>query len=161
MRNLALLVALLAVSAWAGDELLGVILVTDGGTVSNATTGYGSPGCSKQTDPEGAGACAQAFPIGTGMLLSIQCKDQGALVRVNRFKVDAGDGARLATDQWFQTSTGTQAVSVGPLLWGDGGTRTASGMPDGGTYLGGVVAIAPLPGLTRAECNINNRNGNE
>lgn len=161
MRKLAALSMLLAMSAWAGDRLLGVLLVTDGGTVSNATTGYLAAGCDTQTGPNGAGACPQAFPIGTNVLLSVQCKDQGALFKANAFTVDAGDGIRLAADQFFLSSTGSQSIIVGPRLWADAGVRTYGGVPDGGVYVGGVVAIAPLSGAARAECNIYQPSGTE
>lgn len=163
MRKL-LSVCLVASTAFAGDRLLGVLLVTDGGTVNNATTGYGSAGCSRQQDIMGAGACAQAFPIGTSALLSIQCKDQAAVFAANSSTVDAGTGVKLAADQFLTTSTGSSAITV----WGlnpDGGSINThglpNGMPDGGSYTGGVVSIAPIAGATRAECNVNERAGNE
>lgn len=161
MKKLITALTLLATAAWAGDRLLGIILVTDGGTVSNATTGYGVAGCSHEYDPAGAESCPQAFRIGTSALLSIQCKDQGAKFQANTFRVDAGTGIALAVDQFFTTSTGSAAVTVGPLLWADAGVRTANGMQDGGTYIGGVVSICPLAGALRAECNVWQRNGNE
>lgn len=146
MRNFVLLAALLAVSAFAGDRLLGVILVTDGGTASNATTGYGSAGCASSAGGGWGGACAQSFAIGPNLLIDVQCKDQGAKFAANRSTVDAGDGITLAADQLFTTSVG-QAILVS--------------LPDGGTYTGASVAISPLAGSARAECNINERKGNE
>lgn len=155
MKKLALGCCLLAMTAWAGDTLLGVILVSDGGTVSNATTGYGSAGCAAQgTSPGGAGACAQSFRIGCPMLISIQCKDQGAKVAVNQYTVDAGQGVTLAADQFLTDSTGS-CVYVPP------GTVARAGVLDGGFYTGGVVAISPLAGAARAECNVYSRVGNE
>lgn len=149
MRKPFVVVALLlCLSAWAGERLLGVLLVTDAGIVSNQSTGYGSAGCNSAFSPGGAGACAQSFPIGVNTLLSVQCRDQGAIFKANWYAVDAGDGIRLAADQFFTTSTGTKAVII-PLL------------PDGGSYVGGVVSITPLAGAARAECAIYDRNGGE
>lgn len=159
------LAAAVAVSlpAFAGDRLLGVILVTDGGTASNATTGYGSAGCAHEYDPAGAGACAQSFRIGANTLLSVQCKDQGAKFRANWYTVDAGQGITLAADQFLTTSVG-QSVYVPPGCNGiqtDGGPCFRPGVLDGGEYNGGVVSISPLAGAARAECNISQRTGNE
>lgn len=155
MRNLLVVATLLASSlAFPGDRLLGVILVTDGGTVSNATTGYGTAGCSHEYDPAGAGACPQAFRIGVNVKLTVQCKDQGAKFVANKYTTDAGEGTTLAADQFFTSSTGA-AVTVPP------GTASTAGLLDGGTYSGGVVSIAPLAGAARAECNISQPNGNE
>lgn len=152
--------AILAISMWtgtlvapafAGDRLLGVILVTDGGFGSNATTGYGpaagaASGCCSSANGRYACSCPQAFAIGQNALLSVQCKDQGALFAANRSAVDAGEGIRLATDQFLTTSVGAP-MNVS--------------LPDGGLYTGGSVAIAPLPGATRADCNIYERQDNE
>lgn len=147
-RFLAALVLFASGVAFSGDRLLGVILTTDGGPVNNATTGYGSAGCSRESDPGGAGACAQAFRIGNPALISIQCKDQGAVFITSRATVDAGIGIKLATDQFLTSSIGNEATII-PLL------------PDGGRYVGGVVAISPLAGASRAECNVFQRIGNE
>lgn len=154
LRNLVAVAVLIAFSAFAGDRLLGVILVTDGGTVSNATTGYGSAGCSHEYDPYGAQACAQSFRIGTNLKLTVQCKDQGAKFAANRSTTDAGEGITLAADQFFPTSVGA-AIIVPP------GTAAIAGLLDAGTYVGGVVSISPLAGNSRAECNVFQPNGNE
>lgn len=154
MRNFVAVLTLIAFSAFAGDRLLGVILVTDGGTVSNATTGYGSAGCSHEYDPYGAQACAQAFALGVRKKLTVQCKDQGAKFAANRSTTDAGEGTTLATDQFFPTSVGS-AIIVPP------GTAALAGLLDGGTYVGGVVSISPLAGNSRAECNVSEPDGNE
>ncbi len=148
MKRFLLGALLLSITAWAGDKLLGVVLVTDGGTVNNASTGYGSAGCASQTSlPSGAGACAQAFNIGTSILLSVQCKDQSAMFAANVPTVDAGQGIKLAADQFLTSSTGSSPITVS--------------LPDGGSYRGGLVAISPIAGGSRAECNIFQRTGNE
>ncbi len=146
MRNLVVLVVLLAVSAWAGEAFIGSIYVSDGGTVSNATTGYGSAGCSKQTDSAGAGACDQAFPIGQGIKLTIRCPD-AALFSANRNTTDAGIGLPLAVDEKFPTSTSNAPCSIS--------------LPDGGNYVGGCVSIAPAPGAAAARCRVFVRAGTE
>lgn len=140
--------------AFAGDRLLGVILVTDGGTASNATTGYGSAGCSHEYDPAGADACAQSFAIGPNQKLTVQCKDQGAKFSANRYATDAGQGVTLAADQFFPTS-------VGQSIFVPAGTAAIAGLLDGGTYTGAAVAISPLAGASRAECNIMAPDGKE
>lgn len=142
-------------AALAGDKLLGVILVSDGGTVSNATTGYGSAGCSHQTDPQGAGACFQAFPIGSSTLISIQCQDNSAMVVVNKSTTDAGEGILVSANQFLMSSTAVTPLTIRPLA------SNNSGMPDGGIYTGGVVAIAPIAGAAGARCKVFSRQGNE
>ena len=159
MRRFALILLCVASTAWAGDRLLGVIGVNDAGTVNNATTGYGAAGC--PSDSWGGGAsCTQAFSVGTGLFLDIQCRQAG-VVRVNAPHVDAGNGVVLAAGQLFPTSTGTATLSLGPLTSADGGNKIAGGMPDGGTYQGGLVSIAPAAGSTSIECSVFQRNGNE
>ncbi len=154
-RLVSVAVLLSAGAAFSGDKLLGVLLVTDGGSVSNATTGYLSAGCSHEYDQEGAGACAQAFRIPVATLISIQCKEQGARVVVNKRRTDAGEGIAVAADQFLMSSTSATPVYIPPLA------SNNAGMPDGGTYSGGVVSISPLAGATRAECNVFSRLGNE
>ena len=158
----SLIVALLAVllsPAYAGERLLGTMLVSDGGSVNNATTGYGAAGCASQSSLGGAGSCPQAFRIGASMLLSVQCVS-AAILKVNWYVADAGDGVKLAADQFFTTSTGSGAVVVPSLTLPDGGGRIVGGMPDGGSYVGGVVAIYPVDGV-RAECRVFERHGGE
>ncbi len=147
MRNLACASLLLATAAWAGETLLGRIYVNDAGTVSNASTGYGSAGCALQTSPSGAGACDQSFPIGLGVKLTIQCDDI-AHVSVNRATTDAGTGLKVAVDVMFPTSVSSSPISVSPL-------------PDGGAYFGGIVSIAPAAGATSARCDVYARSGTE
>lgn len=156
MRKFLTLAAVaVSLTAWAGDKLLGVIVVSDGGTVSNATTGYGSAGCSRQQDPGGAGACAQAFPIGPSTLLSIQCRDNSAMFAANKRTTDAGEGIKLAADQFLTTSTAAQSFYVPPI------SGSNNGMPDGGSYVGGIVSISPIAGSADARCAVFSRQGNE
>ena len=147
MKRLGAVLALLATAAWAGEDLMGVILVSDAGSVNNATTGYGSAGCATRASVNGAGACAQSFRIPTSALISIQC-NTAAMVKVNRPAADAGDGIRVAVDQFLTSSTAFGGVRV-------------SLTPDGGTYAGGMVSIAPVAGAAQAECKVFDRSGVE
>lgn len=130
MRNLFAVVTLLAFSAWAGETFIGNIYVSDGGTVSNATTGYGSAGCAYSTQSGPACATDQAFPIGTNVKLTLQ-PDSACCVSVNRATTDGGICTGLTAGQLFPTSTATTPV-----------TATQS---DGGTYSGGIISITASP----------------
>ncbi len=146
MRKTVAVLALVATAAWAGEDLLGRLYTTDGGPVNNATTGYGSAGCGGG-GPNGAPACRQAFRVpNMGAPISIQCST-AAVVKVNYAAVDAGDGVRLAADQFFTTSVKQQDATAA--------------LPDGGSYSGGLVSIAPVAGATAAECAVFVRTGKE
>lgn len=151
-------------SAWAGETFIGRIYVSDGGSVNNATTGYGSAGCARQTDPGGAGACDQAFPIGVGTKLTVQAVE-ACCVSVNRASTDAGLCMLLAAAEKFPTSVSSSQVSVGPLnvLQSDGGVvfANAGGLPDGGSYLGAVLSITPPAGASSCHLNVFTRSGTE
>ncbi len=134
MRKLVLLAVCVGLSAWAGEKHLGTIIVSDAGTVSNASTGYGSQGF------------ANAFRVPTNAKLTIQC-DEAAIVAVNSAGADAGTALVLTAAQIFPTSTGA-AVTQKPL-------------PDAGSYVGGLVAIAPANGATTARCRVFERSGTE
>ncbi len=136
------------------------MLVSDGGSVNNASTGYGTAGCSRQQDINGAGACDQAFVIGANNKLTLQAVD-ALYVSVNRTTTDAGIGMLLSAGQMFPTSVSALAVYVGPLLFPDAGIRSIGGMPDGGEYSGGVVTISPAVGATSARLNVYTRAGTE
>ncbi len=158
MRKSILGVLLLAASvAWAGETFLGTILVSDGGSVSNATTGYGSAGCGT------GGACAQAFRVPTATPISIQAITACTVV-VNSSFADAGNGVQLTAGQFFTSSTATTPVTVWPIN-PDGGTINShgqwGGVPDGGTYTGGIVSIAPAAGAASAQVTVFSRLGNE
>ncbi len=113
--------------------------------MNNATTGYGSAGCARTTN--GAAACPQAFVVPTsGAPISIQCST-AAFVKVNYAAVDAGDGVKLAADQFFTTTVATNPMRAS--------------LSDGGTYSGGLVAICPVLGSTVAECGVFVRTGKE
>lgn len=120
--------------AYAGERYLGSLLASDGGTVCNSTTGYDS-----QT-------FARAFAIPTSALLSIQC-GHACSIGVNVRGVDAGNGVHVAVDQFFTTSTPS-------------GKFTHSLIPDGGSYSGGAVCVAPTF-TDVCMCRVWDRNGEE
>lgn len=136
--------------AYAGEgpngRPLGIILASDAGTANNFNTGYLTAGCSTTI-----GTCDQAFKIPTAALISVQC-DQSAFVAVNNCYVDAGSGVKVAADQFFTSSTAPQSIKC-PAK----GDRT----DDGGSFLGGVVSIAPAVGNSLARCKVFARQGNE
>ena len=127
--------AALSRNAFAEGAALGRIYVSDGGTVSNVTTGYGSA-----ASPMGD----QAFSIPTSSQITTQC-DSAVYYDSADCLVDGGHGTRLTADQLYPDSTGA------PLR-----CRAA----DGGIYNGGVVAIRPITGAT-ARCIVKPRRGTE
>lgn len=147
MRKLALLVvwvagvsAVVLTLAHAGvaraeGALLGIILVSDGGSVSNVTTGYGSAASSSG---------AQAFIVPTSSKLTVQC-DSAVYLETADCLADGGRALRITADQIFPTSTGA-AITC----------RRA----DAGVYTGGVVAVMPSGGAT-AKCWVRPRLGTE
>lgn len=164
LRTLTLVAVLVALSAWAGETFIGRLTVSDAGSISNATTGYGSAGCASQSSPLGAGACAQAFPIGICAKLTIQAVG-ACCVSVNRASTDAGMCMLLADGEKFPTSVACATSPLGPLMVGlsDGGSTMANvgGMPDGGTYNGALVSITPPAGSTTCSANVFTRSGTE
>lgn len=150
MRNVlvaAVVVGLLALApqiAHAGETYLGRILASDAGTVSNATTGYGSAGCAAIGQGQG-GNCDKAFPIPTNAKLSIQC-DEAALLSANTCGTDAGTAIAWPAATMFPTSTG-------------GSVRCA--LPDAGFVSAGVFSIAPAVGASSVRCRVYERSGTE
>lgn len=143
MKRLGWVVMLLGCVALAEEQLIGRIQSTDGGSVCNYSTGYNQTGCIQGE------ACAQAFALPSGnKLITVHC-DNGAAVSVSRSGTDAGIGVPVASRQLFFTDTGK--------------TIRIAATPDGGTYSGAVVCIAPLPENTSVNltCNVDNRNGLE
>ena len=135
MKRLMTATLLLASAAWAGERYLGTIYAADGGSINNATTGYGYA----------ASNGAAAFTVPTPALLSVWCSAASA-VAVNVATVDAGTGVPVAASQFFTTST-TKAITVSAA--------------DGGTYTGGVVAAINTPGVAATQCRVFERKGNE
>lgn len=122
-----------AVTGSAG--LIGMIMVQDGGTISNIDTGYNNGNYPNA-----------AFNLSVAnQKLTIQC-DQAAYVLTDQNGVDAGNGIKLAADEKLTTSIN----SIG---------RTWTKL-DGGSYTGGIVSIAPVSGAT-AICKVWSRTGLE
>lgn len=136
---LALSLVSLSPAVWAGERCYGIILSTDGGSVSNATTGYGTAGCAEPCD------CAKAFNLPAGAKITLQ-SDQAAIVATDRH-VDAGNGLALTAGQILPTSTSAVPTTID--------------LPDGGKYAGGVVSVTAAPGSSLVRMRVFVRNGNE
>jgi hypothetical protein len=141
----AVLIALLAVSltlfaplVYAGEpNAIGCMVVSDGGSVNNATTGYASA----------TGGPAAAFDLGGPILITLQCMTGPCSVAVGVNATDAGRGLYLGAKEKITSSIGAQVPNV-PL-------------PDGGTYRGGLVALAAGEGASSARLCVFPRTGNE
>ncbi len=143
-RPLALAALVVSVVAYAGEKCVGIIVASDGGAVSNATTGYGSAGCA--ITAVDACACEQAFGLGPAQKVTIQ-SDSAVIVGAD-YPVDAGNGLSLTAGQIFPTSTSSQKM------------RTA--LPDGGSYAGGLVwCIQPPGAAATVKCKVMVRTGTE
>ncbi len=149
--RLLLVVAALALlpscsSAWAGETFIGQIYVWDGGSANNAITGYGAAGCTRQTDPEGAGSCDQAFAIGQANKITVQAVG-ACCVSVNRATTDAGLCLLLADGEKFPSSTAAKPIPAS--------------LPDAGSYLGALVTITPPAGAGACRLKVFTRAGTE
>ena len=157
MRNLpgALLVALCLVVyatpfvplAHAGERLLGVLIVSDGGTVANPCTKVGA----YKVD-------AGPFYIAPRSLLSVQC-DFAAHFLTDVAGVDAGTGIELAAGQFFTTSVGDGKSFTCKAFASDAGIAGHNI-----TYYGGWVAIgahASSLNSTITSCRVYDRSGLE
>lgn len=152
MRRLLLVaVSLLVATSFAGEKLLGTIVVTDGGTASNRTTGWTAYACPSNVN----GGC---FGIGSPTIISVQC-DQDCLVCTDMAGCDAGTGVKLGAQQLLPTSTGQAVYLSGRAYNSDGGTT--------GTlvsYTGGWVSVAPWStdgGGSTVYARVYQRNGQE
>jgi hypothetical protein len=133
-------------TAFAGESLLGTIIVTDAGTSTNRTTGWG------------AYAGTGSFVVKPLTKISIQC-DQASLVLTDVAGVDAGTGIRVAADQAFPTSVNTNKNLTGYSFNSDGGVAAAN--RNAVTYNGGWVAVAPITGNSISYCRVYSRKGDE
>jgi len=129
----------LSPKVWAGERCYGIIVASDAGVVSNATTGYGSAGCAKACD------CAKAFILPANAKITVQ-SDQATIFGVDGL-VDAGNGLALTAAQIFPSSTS-------PI-------NTIVDLPDGGKYVGGVVSVVAVPGSSSVRMRVYVRTGNE
>lgn len=126
--------------ARAGETQVGIISVYDGGTLSNAQSGYGSPGCVEAS-------CDKAFPLASRALLTVQpIGGTACVIATDRAGNDAGIGIELSAGQIFPTSLG-------------GNTRV--NLPDGGRYLGGSIAVSPPIGSASCRLKVSTRAGTE
>ena len=143
MRRLILAAAIaVATVAYAGEKYLGVLIVTDAGTVSNRTTGYA------------AYTAAGAFVVQPPAKISIQC-DQDSFVGVDVPGCDAGQCLKLLAGQLLPTSVDTARSLTGYVVNSDGGANLAI------TYSGGWVASAPVTGNAVSVCKVFSRQGME
>ena len=141
MKKLIAVVLLFAAVAYADENLIGKIIVSDAGYSTNYSTGYATAGC------QVGESCNQAFALPSAKLITIQC-DAAAVVAIGRASNDAGIGLSLAAGQMLFTDTG-KALTRGVT------------QADGGTYTGAVISIAPAPGATTATCSVHSRTGLE
>jgi hypothetical protein len=147
VRKFTAVVLLAPALAFAGEVLLGTLIVSDGGTVSNRTTGWTAYACPSNT----TGGCFVVQPLSK---VSIQC-NQAAYVITDLAGADAGTGVRLDADQFFQTSVNTNKTLTGHAYNSDGGTAGHAV-----TYTGGWVAAAPQSGASLS-CRVWSRKGDE
>lgn len=119
----------------SSDSQIGIIWVNDSGTSSNATTGYLKAGCS---DP----SCGKAFVMKAPLNVSLQALT-ACVVAVDRTTNDAGIGIEMSAGQLLDTSLKNNFTDV----W----------QPDGGTYNGALISIAPAPGNLTCILKVNAR----
>ncbi len=161
--------------AHAGEDLLGTIFVTDGGTASNVTTTLPDAGRlldgGLQSAADGGANPTRwfsaAFPIPAYARLSVQCRDNAHVgVNVESCTPPANSTSRstcprVSAEVLFPTSVNTitknRSVScIQPNLLADGGVDTQTC-----TILGGVVSVAPADGGVSAVCDVYTRDGRE
>ena len=106
------------------DAPLGIIRSDDAGTITYFDTGY--------LNGKTKGISVPFNLTTANQRLTIQC-DQAAYVLTDVYGVDAGNGIKLAADEKLTTSLNSVNRVVAVKL-------------DGGTYTGGIVSVAPLPG---------------
>lgn len=134
MKRVVAVLALIGLSAWAGETLLGTIVVSDGGTASNRTTGT-------------------TFVVSPLSKISIQC-DQAGFVLTDVPGCDAGKCVEVASKQFFATSVNTNKTFTSCAYNADAGCTAV-------TYTGGYVAAAPASGAASMVCRVFSRNGLE
>ncbi len=170
-RLLAVVVAAAAVvglsgcsSAWAGEVLLGVVVVTDAGTGTNFTAG--APAATPTTFIQGnksstLAGCVTGFPIPTGSAGKITIQtDEGCLVITDAAGCDAGNCIALTAGQIFPTSVNTDKTLTGYAWNWDGGAATQAAACVVRTT-GGWVAVAPPVGGAACHARIYLRNDKE
>jgi len=132
--------------AWAGESLLGKLVVNDGGTTTNRCTGWS------------AYAGAGAFVVSPLSKITIQC-DGIADILTDVGGCDAGACLRVVANEKFPTSVNTNKTLTCKAYNSDGGTAGVSV-----TYTGGWVAMSPDPATAAGvatTCKVYARTGTE
>lgn len=145
---LAAAVAALAMPAHAGEQLIGRIVVSDGGTATNRTTNWAAYTCARFT--EASGGCFEY----SGKI-TIQT-DEGCYVGTDRAGCDAGTCMKLAVDEKLPTSCSTPKNLTGKAFNSDAGTAGHEV-----TYYGCWVAVSPPIGGATCNAKIFSRTGTE
>lgn len=133
-RTLVLIAALAAIVCYAGEIRLGTIVVTDGGTATNRTTGT-------------------TFVVPTNSKISIHT-DEACFVGVGVSGCDAGMCIPLTANQLFPTSTNAAKTLTGCAYNVDAGCTAV-------TYTGGWVAVSPPSGGANCHGYVYARTGQE
>lgn len=146
MHKTALLVVLVATAAWAGEKLLGIIVVTDGGSGTNYSSG-GTANVdgvltSNPLNLVNGTRCNTGFEIGApGTLITIQT-DEGCFCGVDVVGCDAGQCLKLAADEKFPTSVKRKITFADPSWNWDGGSA-APASACAASHTGTRLACAP------------------
>ena len=178
-----LLAALIAVAlvfcplAFAGEDYLGTIFVTDGGQASNVSTTLPDAGRlldgGLQSAADGGANPTRWFSAGFAIpaatRISVQCRDNAHVgVNVENGSCHAPVGStdrtncpRIVAETLFPTSTGTTSKNrsvtcIQPNLLADAGVNSLTC-----NYVGGVVTVAPADGGVSAVCDVYTRDGRE
>ncbi len=148
MRKLALLVVCVGSAAFAGEVLIGTLIVTDGGQTTNRTVGR----------LNATGTALQTFEVPLAKI-TIQC-DQASQCLTDVQGCDAGVCMRLAADEKFPTSVNTAKTFTAKAWTWDGGSQALASNPTV-TYTGGWVSCGPVTGGEVSYCRVYSRTGNE
>lgn len=149
MRKLALLTVCVVLAGWcvgsarAEYPLLGTIVVTDGGTASNRTTGYA------------AYACGGCFTLNSLDKITVQT-DEGCYVCNGLAGCDAGTGVYIAANEKYSDAMNANSTQTGKAYNSDGGTAGVSV-----TYTGGWYSVAPPLGGSSCHAKFRLRSGKE
>ncbi len=156
MRKLAALIVLVASAAWAGEVLLGVIVVTDGGTGSNRTAGAAAAAPTTFLDRT---KCNAGFAVNSLDKVTIQT-DEGCYVATDVSGCDAGMCLLLAANEKFPTSINTSKTFTAYAYNWDGGSQAVSATC-AVTYTGGWISVAPPVGGAACHAKVFYRTGKE
>ena len=149
MKVLVPVLVLLATAAWAGEKLLGKLVVNDGGTTSNRCSGYSGY------------AATGAFVVPVLAKITIQC-DSDAYVLTDAAGCDAGQCIKLTAGTLFPTSVNVSKTLSCGAFNSDGGVAAANSLNV--SYTGGHVAMSPLESAAAGAittCRVFSRAGTE